>query len=460
MVATGSSLLVELLERFMKSRPLCVMTRCIMGFVFSGKLDELFEECRQRQYESEIKFSVLAASIGDVALGFCANFHQAYQSHHKELQVSCTSFYGKTNRIECSTSEGLVLYGAQKSRDLLKQIGAGEWAVLEGYKCSTIDGNHLARTERRIGELRGLGAAPLPGTVVAKFNLHNQLFERAYLLPDAHAQESSVLDRVVADLEPRELLIGDRHFCIVHFMLDVADRHSCFLIRHHGRLKQGLQGTRRKIGRTENGTVYEQPMLLQDGSRQLTIRRITLELDEPTRDGELEIHILSNVPSEDATGIELAELYHQRWEIENAFYVLTTTLTCEVKSIGHPQAALFLFCLAMLAFNCRQVLVAVLWKIYPQSDVEAMSHFKMAQAIVKPMDGLLGTISESEWNSLVPQTAEECAKFLSEVAQHVDIQSFRKATRGPKNPKAKGKRPKSNAHVATHRLLEERKQRS
>lgn len=449
--------LLGVLQRFMESRPLCVMTRCIMGYVLSPKVDEVFQQCRQRQYESQLKFSVLAASIGDVAMGFCANFNQAYETHHKELNVSCPAFYGKLNRIESSTSEGIVDFAAQKSRELLDEIGAGEWVVLKGYKCSTIDGNHLSKTEKRIGELRGLCAAPLPGSVVAKFNLHNQLFERAYLLPDAHAQESSVLDRVVADLEDRELLIADRHFCIVKFMLDVADRGSCFLIRQHGRLKHGLLGKRRQIGRIKAGMVYEQAMQISDGERTRTIRRITLELDQPTRDGDMQIHLLSNVPHEDATACELAELYHQRWEIENAFYVLTMTLTCEIKSIGNPHTALFLFCLAMLAYNCRQVLLAVLWKVHNQSDVEALSHYKLANAIAKPMDGFLAAIPESDWNQLVPQTAKDCAAFLFDVVKHTSLKPYRKSVRGPKKPPPIRKRCKSGSHVSTHRLLENRK---
>lgn len=454
---TDGSWLLTVLQRFMESRPLCVMARCIMGYVLSSKVDEVFQQCRQRQYDRELKFSVLAASIGDVALGFCDNFHQAYETHHKDLQVSSPAFYGKINRIEIPVAEGIVDFAAQKSRELLDEIGAGNWCVLKGYKCSTLDGNHLQKTEKRIGELRGLCAAALPGTVVAKFNLHNQLFERAYLLADAHAQESSVLDRVVADLEPRELLIADRHFCIVKFMLQVAERGCCFLIRQHGRLKGSLLGTRKRIGRVAAGMVYEQAMQITDGEQTLTIRRITLELDQPTRDGDLQIHILSNVPSEDATACELADLYHQRWEIENAFHVLTMTLTCEVKSVGNPQAALFLFCMALLAYNCRQVLLAVLWKVYDQPDVEALSHHKVAKAITKPMDGLLAAIPEPDWNNLVPRTTKDCVAFLFKVAKHVNIRAYRKSVRGPKKPPPVRKRCKAGSHVSTHRLLKNRK---
>ena len=164
---------------------------------------------------------------------------------------------------------------------MLREIGAGTWEVLRGYRCSVLDGNHLQKTEKRLGPLRGLSAAALPGTVVAKYDLQQELFERAYLLEDAHAQESTTLDRVVADLQEKELLIADRHFCIVKFLWDVAAAKCCFAIRQHGRLKGELLGKRRLVGRCPTGVVYEQRLRLCDGDRELTVRRITIELDAP-----------------------------------------------------------------------------------------------------------------------------------------------------------------------------------
>jgi IS4 transposase len=90
--------------------------------------------------------------------------------------------------------------------------------------------------------------------------------------------------------------------------------------------------------------VYEQALEIRDGDDTLLLRRITVELDEPTRNGDVEIHILSNVPADDASACELADLYRERWEIENAFYILTMTLTCEMKSNCHPRCALFPRC--------------------------------------------------------------------------------------------------------------------
>src|SRR5262249_58417980 len=183
-----------------------------------------------------------ATSVADVVLGFCENPNQSYKRHKEKIGASIVAYYGKLNRVEPAISEGAVDFSFCKAGELLREMRVPMQKVLKGYKCSILDGNHLQKTEKRLDVLRGLVAAALPGTVVAKFNLEQQLFERAYLLEDAHAQESTVLDRVVADLSVNELLIADRHFCIAKFLLDVAAALGFFVIRQHGRRQGELVG--------------------------------------------------------------------------------------------------------------------------------------------------------------------------------------------------------------------------
>ncbi len=81
---------------------------------------------------------------------------------------------------------------------------------MKGYRDFAVDGNHLQESEKRLEPLRMLHDAPLPGTTVARFDLQRRMFDRAYLLVDAHAQESSVLDRVLGDLQQGDLPWSDR----------------------------------------------------------------------------------------------------------------------------------------------------------------------------------------------------------------------------------------------------------
>ena len=445
----------EVLGRFIKEDPLAVMTRCIVGGLMGDEVNEVFAQNRSRQYDDTIKFSTVATAMGEIALGTIKNRNQAYRKYKEELQTSAVAFYGKLNRTEPSVSEAMVAFSADKAGTLLDKLAFQPREVLPGYRCFALDGNHLQKTEKRLKETRGLCAMPLPGTVVGRFDYQTGLFDRAYLVEDAHAQESTVLDRVVEEISKRDLLIADRHFCIVSFLLKIAVRLGFFVIRQHGRLKGTLRGKRKRIGRTETGVVYEQALEIGDGDETLVVRRITIELDEPTRDGDMEIHILSNVPAADATACELAKVYRVRWEIENAFHVLTMTLNCEMKSNCYPRCALFQFCMAMLAYNCRQVLLAALYAEHDQEDVDQMSQYQVALDIASPMKGMLTAINEDEWTELTPQSPTGIARFLRQVSRHVNVRSYRKSVRGPKKPPPKRKRCKKGAHVSTHRLLQE-----
>ncbi len=129
------------------------------------------------------------------------------------------------------------------------------------------------------------------------------------------------------------------------------------------------------------------------------------------------------------------------------------TLTCELKSLGQPRAALFLFCMAMLAFNTRQVLLGALFAEHDQDDVEQMSQFQVAKAIVGPMEGLITALPEQEWQTFVPVFLSDCAQFLLQVSRFVDVKSYRKSVRGPKKKPPARKRCKAGTHVSTFKLL-------
>lgn len=447
------------LNRFIQKNPLAVMTRSIIGCVIGEEFDSVFEENRSRQYSDTIKFSTLAMSMGEIALGTMKNRNQAYLKYQKELQTSAVAYYGKLNRIEPSISEAVVRHSAARVGGLLAKLDFQPWEVLPGYRCFSIDGNHLQKTEKRLKEIRGLCAAPLPGTIVARFDHQTQLFDQAYLLEDAHAQEASVLDRVLEDIGKHDLVIADRHFCIVKFLLDIAVRSGCFLIRQHGRLKGKLLGKRKRIGRIDSGEVYEQAMEISSGDRTLVLRRVTVVLKKATRDGDMELHLLSNVPMTDATACQLAEIYRERWEIENAFHILTMTLNCEMKSNCYPRCALFQFCMAMVAYNCRQVLLAALYAEHRQEDVDRMSQYQVSIDTVKPMEGMLTAVNEEEWSRLTPQNQGGIATFLRQVSRRVNVKSYRKSVRGPKKPKPPRTRCKPGAHVSTAKLLASSKQR-
>ncbi|MEG5180636.1 transposase, partial [Microcoleus sp. A2-D5] len=111
------------------------------------------------------------------------------------------------------------------------------------------------------------------------------------------------------------------------------------------------------MGQVETGTVFEQTISVTSLEESLkNVRRVVLHLHKPTRNGESEIAILTSLPSTVKNAIEVAELYRKRWNIETMFQVLEKNFAGEIPGLGYPQAALFCFCLALVAYNTLAVI--------------------------------------------------------------------------------------------------------
>ncbi|NNF95527.1 MAG: transposase [Halobacteria archaeon] len=61
--------------------------------------------------------------------------------------------------------------------------------------------------------------------------------------------------------------------------------------------------------------------------------------------------LLTNLSKTAAPAQQIAELYRKRWTIETAFQELEVHLHSEINSLGYPKAALFGFCVALVAYN-------------------------------------------------------------------------------------------------------------
>ncbi|AMV16494.1 transposase [Planctomyces sp. SH-PL14] len=152
------------------------------------------------------------------------------------------------------------------------------------------------------------------------------------------------------------VLVADRNFCTSRILFGIVQRSAFFVIRQHGsNLSWEREGKRRRIGRTATGMMFEQTLDLNYEGQTLPVRRLTIELDGPTNQGESEVHILTNLPAETVPAGEVVEAYRLRWTIEEAFQCLTEVLRCEVETLGYPRAALLSFAVAVVAWNTYAV---------------------------------------------------------------------------------------------------------
>jgi hypothetical protein len=397
--------------------------------------------------------------MSEVVLGVHPTVHAAYQANKDAIGVSTTALYNKLDRVETGVAAALVRDSAALAEPVVKALRGNHPRWLPGYQIKVLDGNHLASTEHRLKELRGTWAAPLPGQTLVVLDQQRMLITDVVLSEDGHAQERRLLPQVLQHVEEDQLWIEDRNFCTLGLMFGIARRGAAFVVRQHGQLQGELLGRATRKGTTRSGPVYEQPLLVRDpdSGETMRVRRITLQLTEPTRDGDTELHILSNVPCPRASAAQLARLYGKRWSIETAFFEITTTLSCEINTLGYPKAALFTFCLALLAYNAVSLIKAALRSAHGRQQVnDEVSGYYLALEIGRTYDGMMIAIPAPHWAFFRALSDKEFADALHEVASSVNLARYQKHPRGPKKKPPERTAYQNGKHVSTAKLLAQR----
>ena len=277
---------------------------------------------------------------------------------------------------------------------------------------------------------------------------------------DGYPQERASLGEVLPRTQANDVGVGDRNFCPTDFLFGIARRQSSFVIRQHGQhLHWCLVGKRHYSGRSATGKGYEQAVELRDEEGAiLTARRVTVELDKPTRDGGTELHILTNIPKGGADALAIADLYRGRWASEIALGELAATVAGGINPLGYPKASLFCFCVALVAYNVPSVIKGALRAAPGEAKVtKEVSGYYMANEISRTYDGMMIAIPEAHGHRFAKMTAGELGRVLGELAQRVRWARLQKHPRGPKKPVVQKPKNKKPPHVSTARLLEKRK---
>jgi hypothetical protein len=445
-------------DPFVKAAPFCVLARAALEALFRPqRLNELFRRTAQHQYTRELLFSQLVELMIAVVLRQQPSVYAAYRNKVANITVSHQALYDKLDQLELGVSAALVRDSACHIAPVIDELGARRAAWLADRRVKIIDGNALSATEHRLSELRDTWDAPMPGKVLAVFDPQTELTIDVFLTPDGHAQEASLLGEVLATVEADDVWIADRNFCTLSLLCGIDARAAGFVIRQHGRLQGRLLGERRLIGRCETGDVYEQRIEVDRQGQVSTWRRVSVALDVPTRDGDQEIHILTNLPPETADGPCVAGLYRKRWTIEGLFYEVTQTLNCEPDTLAYPPAALFAFCLSLVASNAVSLCKASMRATAGADAVEQLSVYYVALEIQQTHKGMAVALPAESWQFVRELSPAELSQLLRHVASVIDPMRYRKSTRGPKKPPPKRTPYNNGGHTSTHKLLQKRK---
>jgi hypothetical protein len=451
--------LPAILNPFVEGAPACVMTRIALDWIIeSTPFDQLFDEVVEDQYTREFTLAHFVQVMLDVASGHRPSPRAAFLRRRLDAVASISAFYRKLNRMEVAIPVEVVRRTAQRARELIVAAGGLRPEPIPGYAARILDGNVLTGTEHRITPLRTTNSAGLPGMSLAIYEPASGLIRDVVLAEDAHCQERALLDAVV--VEPGQLWIADRNFCVRTFLFRIERSRAFFLIRWHSTTCPFEPvGPLRALGRCATGEVFEQEIVVDDpdgDGRSHRLRRIVLKLDQPTRDGETEIVLVTNLPAE-VSAILCCVVYRGRWQIEGHFQTLTDLLHCEVTSLGYPRAALFAFCMSVVAGNALAVLKGNLRAVHGDEMVEALSDFALVDEVAEIYPGMMVAVPPPEWSFVRRDSVEAVAGMLTELAELVPVERMLRDRRGPKRPRPRRSSGKRVHHVSNKKLLDQAK---
>lgn len=456
--------LSEILERFEAESPISVMARTSLHQILnSDRLDDLFERHAVKQKCGLLAFSTVADLMSLVAIKAKPSINAAYKHRTREkVGVAVASIYNKLQGIDSQVGREMVRETANDFLGVLRSLKKGLPApVVRGFKTRIIDGNHFGGTEHRIKELRELGAAALPGQCIAILAPDDRLMRDIIPCEDGHASECKMIPDILELVKPGELWIGDRKFGTKTMMLSIArEKRSHFLFRHNLSNVPSWEECSEKseVGKTEDGILYEQKVGFAFQEQTIQLRRITIKLTKPTRKGDNEIHLLTNLPKR-VNARQVAKAYRQRWKIEAAFQQLAVTLNCEIETLGYPKAALFSFCMGLVMFNLLSVIKTAIAAGHGKPElVNEVSTYHLALEISETWQGFRIALTDQEFAKLEggKRTLAQLATRLKLLGKRVNLEQISKSKRCPKKPPPKRKSGNRGNHVATARILKKR----
>jgi hypothetical protein len=447
-------------ERFVKRSPLTIMTRATMEHALDeAAVNTLFDKTADHQYTRKLMFSAVVELMSLVVCNRIA-VGRAFKKCRERIGVTLQAVYDKLDRLEPSISQMLVRHFASRLAPVINAMGGAVKEWLPGYRIKVMDGNHIAATEHRLEVLRETAAGALPGFAVVVLDPRLQMAIDVFPEEDGHAHERSLTKAILATVEPKDVWIDDRNFCTIPLLSGIAQRGGFFVTRQH-RVNAPWEptGPLKQCGQTETGTVLEQAGILRCGADgDLVVRRVTLRLAKATRDGDRELHILTNLPP-DVSALKVANLYRNRWSIETAFQEMERALGGEVATLGYPKAALFAFCVALVAYNVFATIKASLRAVHGEQRVQdEVSGFHIAADVSLDYNGMDVAIPDDMWDRFRRMSAKQFGVWLIATARNVDMRNIKKAKRGPKKPKTKPRFDPEHPHVSTARLLAARRE--
>jgi len=431
---------------FVQGAPLAVMVRSVLEWLLSqAALEGLMQAVAQRGYTRCLTLDLLVELMLDVACGIQPSAHAAYRAREEHLCVSFQALYGKLSRLEPAVGAAVVARTAQLSDAYITAHGLAAPEPIVGYRARIVDGTVLAGHDHRLEVLRAKRAAGLTGMALAVYAPATGLVTQVLLEEDAYTQERALLEGL--HVEAGEVWIADRNFCIRPWLRRLEDAGAGYVIRWHASALpyEALEPLKPAGAATEQRIRIP----LKDGG-ELTARRIVLPLPTPTRSGERELVLITNLEAPPAEA--LAAACRTRWRIETHYQRLTELLHCELPGLGYPRAALFAFAMSVTAANALALVLAALRQAQGQEAAEQLSFYRLVDELSHTWRGLMIALPPERWSFLQALDSAQFSQWLVSIARTIPMKRYRTRPRRRSAPPRKTA-PDTRPHHSIQRLL-------
>jgi Transposase DDE domain len=332
-------------------------------------LEDLWNRTRGRCYQRVLKFSTLAHLVADALLEHGGSGRQAFERAQEDdqLPVAIGSTFEKLGNLPLSVSEALLREGTRRLQETLPEnptVAAFPLpACWEGHELFGADGKAIQHVKRLLKPLRGLQAGILGARASVALDLRTGMAVGLIGHRDGEAGEAELTKKLVAARAAAAggkpwVAVLDRLYCNLKFPREVRAAGGHFLIRYcsnttvvpdRARPAQEFRDARGRRIVQEWGRLGK-----TEGSRALSVRRITLYLDSGK-----EISVVTDLLDEAAYPAEdLLETFPMRWGIETVFHQITDVFSLKHLIGSTPQAVLFQLAFCLLLYNALQVLRA------------------------------------------------------------------------------------------------------
>lgn len=259
---------------------------------------------------------------------------------------------------------------------------------------------------------------------------------------------------MIKTVSENDLWVADRNFCTLNFIFGINQKKAFFILRQHKNTPYKPLGKKDFIGDIETGKVYEQQAILSHEGEEIIVRHIIVELHKATRNGDKELRLFTNLPQSKANALTIANIYRKRWSIETAFQKLEKYLNSEINTLGYPKAALFGFCIALVAFNIYAIAMAAIQASYPEKNIhDEISDYYIAEKIASTYEGMNLILEPEDWTIFITANIPEIGQIILYLAKKIDLKRFKKHKRTLKKTIIPKNKFKGKPHVSTAKLL-------